>query len=89
LLALQKTINFLVWWKIAKIIGSEEKEGLLPSYFEKNIGTMGLDLYFFWRFEDLKTWRLEDKKIEDSCVVACGLLFPANFGGSMFFYCYF
>jgi len=64
---LSKRYLFLSLVKSCKIIDNEAKEGLMPSYFKKNIVRMDLDLCFYRR---LKITRLKDQKIKDSCVVA-------------------
>ena len=63
----------------------------------KQRSSRGSAAFLAWRkkrrfglFQDFKTTRLQDSKIprfkiEDSCVVACGLLFLAGFGGSLSF----
>jgi len=63
----RKAIDFLVWWSIAKILGSKTKEGLLPSHFKKNIVRIDRDLCFYRRLEDSKTWRQKDWRL-----VCCG-----------------
>jgi len=71
--AFQKAINLLVWWEIAKVVGSEAKEGLLPSSFKKNVVRMYLDLSLCRRLKDSKTLRPKDWRQEDQRLVCHGL----------------